>query len=136
MPGYSTVALVCAGGGLIAWVWLDWDRNASLLRLNHHRNRTELIQLHDQVAVGVSAADAAQVLDRFRSSHLELHHAKPGAPQWHISTPSEFGATNWTMDVQFSDGRISATRVRTDDGEHRRPSEAPADRGMWRSTDR
>ena len=128
MPEYSAVALVCAAGGLLAWVWLDWDRNASLLRLNHHRNRTELIQLHHQVAVGMSAADAAQVLDRFRSSHLELYHAKPGESEWHISTPSELGATNWTLGVQFSDGRISANA-----SANRRWGASPPDRSTARS---
>jgi hypothetical protein len=128
-------ALGCAAGVLIVGVF-DWDRQASLLRLNHHRNRAELIRLHDQIDVGMSAAQASQVLERFRSSHLRLDHARPEASPWYISTPLEIGATNWTLDVQFSDGRISATRVRTEDGEHRRPTGAPPDRGVWRSADR
>ena len=129
------MALGSAAGVLIISA-LDWDRHASLLRLNHHRNRTELIQLHDQIAVGMSAAEATQVLERFRSSHLHLDHASPGASRWHVSTPLELGATNWTLDVQFSDGSVSATRVRTVDGEHYHPTGAPADRGDWRSTGR
>jgi hypothetical protein len=63
--GYLVVAIMFSG-----FMALTWESNKIFLGLNHHRNRTELIQLHDQVAVSMSAADAAQVLERFRSSHL------------------------------------------------------------------
>jgi hypothetical protein len=133
IPWYNVIGLVCIAGVLTGIV-LTWDHHKSRFRFNSERNRAELIQLHDQFALGMSAEDATKVVERYRSSHLRMFLDR--GSEWYIITPSEIGASNWDLRVQFVDGRISATRVRTADGDSYRPPGAPPDRGIWLSSER
>ena len=40
----------------------------------------------------------------------------------------EFGAGNWLLVIQFQGEQVSALRVRTADGDHDHPAEAPPDK--------
>src|SRR5205823_13616152 len=57
---------------------------------------------------------------------LTLHEDSP--TQWSIEAPSEFGAKNWVLYVEFKDSRLAALRVRTADSKNERPKSAPQDK--------
>jgi hypothetical protein len=44
-----------------------------------------------------------------------------------LTSPSEFGATNWRLLVEFKDSKVISVKVRSEDSDENKPKEAPAD---------
>jgi hypothetical protein len=106
----------------------EWFKNQA--GWNRERNHQELLALNAALGLGVSQHEVRVVLARPEFSHLELLGADGGSEEWWVYTPLEFGAQNWILGLQFTDGRLSATRVRMADGDFH-PIGAPLDRGSW-----
>ena len=88
-------------------------------------NRAALLKIREQLSVGDGYEKTLKTYWQYASPDLRLYS---GSPQmWSISMPSEFGASDWVLYLDFSDGKVSAIRVRTSDGP--RPSAAPNDLG-------
>ncbi len=116
-----------AGLFLVAYFsWLvfgsgDWfithSRNAS--------NRASLLKIRDYIHVGDGYESALKSFWQLASKDLRLSAESPQI--WAVSMPSEIGATNWVLYVEFRDGKVSAVKVRTSDGPH--PTDAPENVG-------
>jgi hypothetical protein len=57
--------------------------------------------------------------------HLTLN--KFSDDRWRVATSFGFTAHHWLLDLDFTDGQLSAMRIRTNDGPHDHPDEAPSD---------
>jgi hypothetical protein len=80
--------------------------------------------------LGASKQEVDTLLQRPDARHLEMPGRDVSSDEWWIETPLEIGAKNWTVGLQFTNGRLSATRVRMADGDYH-PDGAPPDRGIW-----
>jgi hypothetical protein len=89
-------------------------------------NRQAILQRYSGVAVG---ADRETVLEEYwsrRTHDLRLDVDNPD--RWLVSMPGEFGASDWTLIVEFHAGKVSALRVRAADGP--RPQDGPTDKRL------
>jgi hypothetical protein len=99
--------------------------------LHRERNRGEVLALYHAVQPGVKAAVVEDLRKSAQYSHLAFQGGEDRG--WYISTPFEFGATNWVLVVDVADGHVTSVRVRTEDGLHDHPSQAPADKTLGSS---
>jgi hypothetical protein len=120
---------VCALAIMIA-LDPEWFKNLS--GSNRDRNQRELLTLHEALALGITQQEVRVLVKQPAFTHLKLFGDSAHSVWW-IQTPLEFGAQNWTLGLQFTDGRLTATRVRMEDGDFH-PTGAPRDRGTWRVT--
>ena len=96
------------------WFYTHWG-NAS--------NRAALLKIREEIRVGAGYEKALTIYWQHASPDLRLYSGS--AKMWSISMPSEFGASDWVLYLDFSDGKVSAIRVRTSDGP--RPGDGPND---------
>ena len=107
-----------------AW-WIfgsgDWfythARNAS--------NRTAILKIREELRVGDGYDQTLRTYWQYAPKDLRLDSGS--SQTWSVSMPSEIGARDWVMYLNFSDGKVSGIRVRTSDGPP--PSDAPEDVG-------
>ena len=125
---YFELALLSGIAAYFAW-FVFWSGDSLMPHSANADNRSAIIRLHAALNVG---DDRDGVLEKYwshRTRNLQLHAEL--AEHWCISMPLEFGATDWTLILEFRKGRVSAIRVRTSDSPHRtglRPKDAPPDK--------
>jgi hypothetical protein len=117
--------------GIAVAVAFDPEFWKNQLGWNHQRNHEELLALHGELTLGLSQREVLTIVKSAHFPHLQVPRADLSSEEWWISTPLEFGAKNWTLSLQFADGRLSATRIRMADGDFH-PSGAPTDQGQWK----
>jgi len=117
-------AAVLAIAGYYSW-WIFWSGDNFYRHSANAVNREAVLRVHGALRVDADRADVLQQYWSHRTQDLRLHVDTPA--RWVVSMPSEFGASDWTLIVEFRDGKVSAIRVRTADGP--RPPEGPPDKG-------
>ena len=121
--GLATMAVLSVAGVMVT---LEVRARAEAKR--------QLLEFRTNVA---SAKDRVEVERRFyslRASKLTL--AKWRAETWIVQTPSEFGATNWDLYIDFRDEEPVSLRVRSADNVDYHPQEAPPDLRMGLGNER
>jgi hypothetical protein len=90
--------------------------------------RGEVRALYDTLQLDMSKEQVQRAMDTAKYPHLKFRQVEDAV--WFASAPYEFGAQNWVLLIEFQGERVSALRVRTDDGfkDFQRPAEAPPDR--------
>jgi hypothetical protein len=88
-------------------------------------NRAALLEIREGIHIGDGYESALRSYWQHAAKDLNLYADSPKT--WAVSMPFEIGATDWVLYVDFSDGKVSAMRVRTSNGPP--PNEAPADVG-------
>ena len=75
-----------------------------------HRANEQLTELRAALTLGMSQSE---VEETFRSAHYdELTLSRQGRDTWIINTPMEFGASNWCLDLTFTDNLLNGVVVR------------------------
>lgn len=97
--------------------------------------RTELRDLYGRLRLGDSPQRVRQLMAASEYTHLTLRTGSNPAPRkdlWNVGTPTEFGAGNWVLFMEFDQNtKIAALLLRTADSVYERPRErdnVPADR--------
>lgn len=116
--------IVCMVGIGIVWVRGFWLTEVFHNHKSNEPNRAALLQVRDAIAVGASHADVLAAYWQHRTEALKL--VADGPAEWIITMPLEFGASDWTLRIEFRDGRVTAVRVRTSDGPP--PEDGPRDK--------
>jgi hypothetical protein len=95
--------------------------------LHREQYRGEVRTLYENVQPGMSREQVRREMDAGKYPHLDFHR---DGQVWFGSAPSEFGAGNWVLAVEFQGELVSAVRVRTGDGLQsvHHPAEAPPDK--------
>ncbi|MDB6110800.1 MAG: hypothetical protein JWR69_2550 [Pedosphaera sp.] len=114
------VALAAAYYGW--WFFASGDVFHSPERKVH--NRAMLLQLYETVGVGASQPEVLSAYWQHRTDDLRLIADQP--TNWAVTMPSELGASDWRLRIEFQEGRVSAVRVRTSDGPQ--PKDGPKDK--------
>ena len=88
-------------------------------------NRVALLKIRE----GIHLGDGYESVLRSYWQHApcDLRLSAGSSQAWSVSMPYEFGARDWVLIIQFTEGKVSAVRVRTSDGPP--PNGAPADLG-------
>jgi hypothetical protein len=89
-------------------------------------NRVAIVRLHEDIDIGKSYADVLSAYWNARTDELRIRNDSP--TEWAVQMPGEFGASDWTLLIEFQDGHVSAVRVRTSDGPP--PKNAPKDKQL------
>jgi hypothetical protein len=113
---------VLAAGTVLALVWDPFIGSF----LHRERNRGEVLALYQAIQPGMAGSVVEEEKRSGRYPHLTFHGGKGSG--WYVSTPLEFGAKNWVLVVDAVDGRVTAVRIRTEDGLHDHPAQAPSDK--------
>lgn len=113
----------CAAVGVLAA--LMWDPFIGPF-VHRERSRTEIRALYGALAPGMARDAVANLLEGTNYPHLTIRRVS--TELWLAEAPYEFGAGNWIVVIEFQDERARAVRVRTADGLHIHPKEAPPDR--------
>ncbi len=108
-------------GYFIWWVFLTPDF-VTWHRFNAE-NRTSLLKVRESIRLGDGYEDVLRAYWQHASSELRLVPVSPKT--WSVSMPHEILAMDWVMYIDFSNGKVSAIKVRTSDGPP--PPGAPAD---------
>jgi len=107
--------------GLSAAVVAAWFLRNQLV---NPLNRAALLSLQ----MGLEPGQPAEVVrEKFRAignAALRLHENSPR--DWFVRMPMEWGGSDWLLLVEFTDGKVSAIRVRNSDGVQ--PAGAPQDK--------
>ena len=120
---FLIVAVVLTVAAYYAW-WIFLSGDNFRRHSANAGNRQALVRLHAALDVG---ADREKVLNEYWSLRTtELRLRVDAADRWIVSMPYEFGARDWTLIVEFREGRVSAVRVRTSDGPA--PTNGPPDK--------
>jgi len=88
--------------------------------------RKEVITLFQSLNVGMKASEIQPLIDSQQSRLLRLHEIS--ADLLFVQTPLEWGARNWVLWLELSDGTVSAVRIRVHDSRELKPHGAPPDR--------
>jgi len=89
-------------------------------------SRNAIISLMNKLQVGDTAEDVESAVRLHRAARLQL--VKNSRDAWTVTTPLEFGATNWLLYIDFRNQRVVRLRIRTEDSIDFKPPEAPADK--------
>jgi hypothetical protein len=99
--------------------------------IHRERNRSEVLALYHALAPGMTREQVSQITAGTAYPHLTIRRAS--AQLWSAEAPLEFGAGNWILWMEFEGEQLHAIRVRTADGLHDHPPEAPEDRVFART---
>jgi hypothetical protein len=109
-------------GVLLALTW-----NSLIGPFTHReRSRAEIRALYYALAPGMPRDGVAKLLNGTSYPHLTTRRVNRDL--WLAEAPYEFGAGNWIVVIEFQGEQARAIRVRTADGMHIHPNEAPTDR--------
>jgi hypothetical protein len=86
-------------------------------------NRAAILKMRDELRPGDGYEKVLRSYWQHTSSDLQLYSGSPKS--WSVSTPYQIGAREWVLRLDFTNGKLSAIRVRTADGP--RPDDAPED---------
>lgn len=73
-----------------------------------------------------SKEDVRGLMHESRFQGLALR--EDSSTEWSIESPTEFGAKNWVLYIEFKDSKVAALRVRTADSKNEHPNDAPSDK--------
>jgi hypothetical protein len=125
MKKTEILTLALMAGVIVAIVWSVVGEPL----FHRGRNRGQVVALYEKLQSGMPKQQAQHVIDSGEYPNLRSARVdEVNKDRWYVSTPLEFGATNWTLWVEFSAGRVSALRIRTADGDWEHPPEAPPDK--------
>jgi hypothetical protein len=113
--GLIVGCVLCAGAVFLVLPW-----NAS------EESTSEITRLFALIEIGMTTEEVEQAYAE--SSPKDVTSRQLANGSWLFETPLQWGAMNWVMWVDFSDGTVSAVRMRLLDDDERRPSEAPSDK--------
>ena len=126
-PGICMVLAIL----LIAFVGLYYLRLLAghfLDNLPPSQPKVELLALWDELDWGEGLEDVEEILQSGKYSALRPQQDRPrGTGVWTIGTPSEWGAENWILCLQFDEGMLVAKRIRIQDTARIHPPGAPGD---------
>jgi hypothetical protein len=125
MKKTEILTLALTAGVVVAIVW-----SVVAEPLFHRgRNRGQVVALYEKLQPGMTKQQAQHVIDSGEYPNLRSAPVdEVNRDRWYVSSPLEFGATNWILWVEFSAGRVSALRIRTPDGDWDHPPEARPDK--------
>ena len=95
------------------------------LKQMHADARSQLLRVRQSLADANTKSDVDRLFVPSRYPLLEMHKASPA--EWIVTTPYEFGATNWYLYLEFQGATLSEVRLRLEDSESIRPDLAPPD---------
>lgn len=85
----------------------------------------ELIKFMELAGEATSREEVERLFTRLNSPMLSLR--KSSDTRWRVVPPIEFTANNWILYIDFANGQLTALRIRTSDGLHDHPNDAPPD---------
>jgi hypothetical protein len=103
-----------------------WNSSCGAL-IHRQRYQGQVRALYDSLHPGMTQAQVRSVMERGAISSLRLIQDANG--RWSAEAPYEFGAGNWILHIEFWRDQVSTLRIRTADGMHDHPTEAPPDKG-------
>jgi len=109
---------------IVLWVRFFWFTEVFRTHSGNESNRASLLRVYDAIQLGDSASDVLEKYWQHRSHELELRADDPA--HWFIRMPSEFGAADWRLRLEFIDRKVVAVQLRTTDGPA--PRDAPRDK--------
>ncbi|MEO5820726.1 MAG: hypothetical protein ABIT71_09490 [Vicinamibacteraceae bacterium] len=89
-----------------------------------HQSEREVGAFVASVKLGQAAADVERVLREGRYQKLSVRSKKDH--EWWLTTPSQLGASDWIVKLEFEDRRVVSVRVGSSDQANVTPSRAPA----------
>lgn len=117
-----TAAILLSVLGLFAFTFnvAPWGRAGA---------REELRSAFAMVSLGESRRDVTSKVQGADFKRLDLPD-RGAQNEWLITTPGEWGATNWLMWIQFCGDKVAWTGIRLADGKQFHPADAPPDKGQ------
>ena len=113
---------------ILGWVGMVgktfWFEDVFTTHGKNQVNRDALTALHGKISAG---DDWQQVFSKYyaiRSDRLSLHC--DSASFWTIGMPAEFSSKDWTLEIAFTNDRVSHVRMRSTDGP--KPEGSPPDK--------
>ena len=118
-------AVVVAVLGYFVWSTLFESR------MLNSASKTALVEMHSRIQLGDSAAGVQAVIDELKTERTVVR-TNVFLDTWEVSMPFELGATDMALFVQYDHNQtVSAVALRTSDGIHLRPKNAPPDKGAF-----
>ena len=118
-------AVVVAVLGYFAWSTLFESR------MLNSASKTALVEIQSRIQLGDSEAGVHAVIDELKTERTVVRTSL-FLDTWEVSMPFELGATDMALFVQYDpDQTVSAVALRTSDGIHLRPKNAPPDKGVF-----
>jgi len=118
-------AVVVAVLGYFVWSTLFESRMLNV------SSKTALVEMHSRIQLGDSEAGVQAVIDELKTERTVVR-TNLFLDTWEVSMPFELGATDMALFVQYDpDQTVSAVALRTSDGIHLRPKNAPPDKGAF-----
>lgn len=120
--------VVWVGLLVFVMVYITWFLCMEVFTLHgsNQGNRDALKTIHATLQQGDTYATVLKKYWQHRTADLRISTESPTS--WRISMPTEIGAGDWTLEIDFDEatGKVTAIRVRTSDGPA--PKDAPLDK--------
>ncbi len=116
--------------GVIMFVvaYITWFLFMEVFTLHgsNQANRDALTNIHATLQRGDTHATVLKKYWQDRTAELRISTDSPA--RWEIGMPKEFGAGDWSLEIDFDEvtGKVTAIRVRTSDGPA--PKDGPPDK--------
>jgi hypothetical protein len=124
-PSHSKILTAFIAAVVVA-LWVTSFALTEVFRTHksNEPHRTRLLQIQKTIEIGASHADVLAAYWQHRTAFLAL---SPGSrTNWVISMPREWLAGDWRLFIEFHDGKVAATQIRTADGSP--PKDGPPDK--------
>jgi len=107
---------------LLMLSFAGYYKQATEIKLLRHQNIANMMQI---IKLGYSKEKTEEILLKAKSPNFKLEKINQG--EWILSTPLEFGATNWLLVIDFKNDKVASLKVRTSDSMNIKPDSAPND---------
>ena len=89
------------------------------------RARDQLTQFRSSLQLSSTQRQVEELLHSSATDRLEL--VKQSSEIWIVTTPYQFGASNWWLYLTFANTELVEIKVRTEDSAGDHPQDAPPD---------
>jgi hypothetical protein len=98
---------------------------------NNAPSKEAVAMMHHDIALYATKDDVTSIYKKYKTERNTIR-TDMFQDTWEICMPIEFGASDWTLYVQYNtQNLVSAVAMRKSDGLHRRPDGSPKDKGHF-----
>jgi hypothetical protein len=93
-------------------------------------SRRQILWIYNNLELGKTKTDVKNFCKVKTENNSLLKLYNNNSDKWIVHSPSEFGATNWVLWLEFSSDLLVSVKIRLADSERFKPQDSPPDKTL------